>query len=274
MNKNQNYTIVADEVMMGKGVRIGDGVSISGGFDFDTGKLKPAKKVVLGDGVFLGHDIEIACPSIEIGDYTMIREGTKITGRKEASIGSCCWIGQDCILNTHGGLFIGNGVGIGAHSQLWTHIRFGDVLQGCRWEGDTPMTVEDDVWFVGHCLVSPIHAKKKSMAMLGSVITRDMEENHIYAGVPAKDMSDKLGFQYDEVSVEKKYEVMQEKLAEFYKQRPEYPQSIVIVKDSASINANNKSFFDVSNRTYTKRLTEEEMDFMKFLLVTIKFYPL
>lgn len=273
MEINKNYKIVADEVSIGKGVRIGEGVTISGGFDFSTGKLKPAKKVILGDGVFLGQDIEIACPSIEIGDYTMIREDTKITGRQEAKLGSCCWIGQNCILNTHGGLYIGNGVGIGAHSQLWTHIRFGDVLQGCRWEGDTPMHVEDDVWFVGHCLVSPIHAKKKSMAMLGSVITRDMEENHIYAGVPAKDMSDKLGYQYEDVSVEKKYEVMQGKLAEFYGQHPEYPKSIVIVKDSTEIDSKDKTFFDVSNRTYTKRLTDEEMEFMKFLLVMIKFYP-
>ena len=273
MEIDKKYSIVAADVHIGKGVRIGDGVSISGGFDFATGKLIPAKKVIIGDGVFLDHDIEIACPSIEIGDYTMIREDTKITGRKEAKIGSCCWFGQGCILNTHGGLYIGNGVGIGAHSQLWTHIRFGDVLEGCRWEGDVPMVVENDVWFVGHCLVSPIHAKKKSMAMLGSVITRDMEENHIYAGVPAKDMSDKLGFQYEEVSVEKKYKVMQEKLVEFYAQHPEFPKSIVIVKDPTATDTEDKTYFDVSNRTYTKRLTDEEIEFMKFLLVMIKFYP-
>lgn len=109
--------------------------------------------------------------------------------------------------------------------------------------------------------------------MLGSVITRDMEENHIYAGVPAKDMSDKLGFQYEDVSVEKKYQIMQEKLAEFYALHPEYPKSIIIVKDSRDLNASDKTVFDVSNRTYTKRLTEEEMEFMKFLLVMIKFYP-
>ncbi len=270
---NDNYVIVADDVQIGKGVRIGDGVKISAGIDFTTGELKPAQKVVIGDGVFLDHDIEISCPSIEIGDYTMIREDTKITGRKEAKIGSCCWFGQGCILNTHGGLYIGNGVGIGAHSQLWTHIRFGDTLQGCRWEGDTPMVVEDDVWFVGHCLVSPITAKKKSMAMLGSVITRDMEENHIYAGVPAKDMTEKFGNQYEEVSVAKKYAVMQEKLAEFYAAHPEFPKSIEIIQDPSEIISDEKTYFDVSSRTYTKRLSDEEIEFMKFLLVTIKFYP-
>jgi hypothetical protein len=193
-------------------------------------------------------------------------------GRGEGKIGSCCWFGHDCIFNTHGGLFIGNGVGVGAGSQLWTHIRFGDVLQGCKWESEQPMIIEDDVWFVGHCLVSPIHAKKKSMAMLGSVINKDMEENHIYAGVPAKDLTDKLGHQYKEVSVDEKYEKMVKLLENFYGDNPELPRSISITKDS-NLRDENKSIFDVSNRTYTKRLTTEEMEFMKFLLVTIKFYP-
>ncbi len=77
-------------------------------------------------------------------------------------------------------------------------MRFGDPLQGCRWESSKPMVIEDDVWFVGHCLVSPIHAKAKSMAMLGSLVTKDMEANRTYAGTPAKDMTEKLGPQYSE----------------------------------------------------------------------------
>lgn len=55
------------------------------------------------------------------------------------------------------------------------------------------MVVEDGVWFVGHCLVSPIRAKARSMAMLGSVVTKDMDHNRIYAGTPAKDITDKVG---------------------------------------------------------------------------------
>lgn len=34
-----------------------------------------------------------------------------------------------------------------------------------------------------------------------------------------------------------------------------------------------ETVFDVSSRTYNKRLTPEEIAFMKFLLVRIKFYP-
>lgn len=273
MPKHEKYNIYADEIHIGKGVRIAEGVTISGGYDYATSSIIPAKKVVIGDGVFLANNIEVICPSIEIGDYTMIRENTMISGYKEAKIGMCCWFGQGCILNTHGGLHIGNGVGIGAGSQLWSHIRFGDTLEGCRWESVTPMVVEDDVWFVGHCLVSPIHAKKKSMAMLGSVITRDMEENHVYGGVPAKDLTDKIGPQFEDVSVDKKYEVMCEQLATFQAKNPELPKTIKIIKDASEATDESITYYNVSNRTYTKRLTNEEIKFMIFLLVKIKFYP-
>ena len=34
--------------------------------------------------------------------------------------------------NEIGGMNIGNNCGIGAHSQLWSHIKYGDMLEGCR----------------------------------------------------------------------------------------------------------------------------------------------
>ena len=40
--------------------------------------------------------------------------------------------------------------------------------------------------------LSFILAKDKSMALVGSVITSDMEENHIYGGSPAKDLTNKI----------------------------------------------------------------------------------
>jgi len=49
--------------------------------------------------------------------------------------------------------------------------------------------VGNDVWFVGHCVVSPVVVEDKSMSM--SVITKDMKYNEIYAGAPAKPISEK-----------------------------------------------------------------------------------
>ena len=226
----------------------------------------------IGDGVYIGDNVVIEGPKVRIGDYTMIRENTTIGGRAETSIGMCCWFGPGCILNATDKLTIGNGVGIGAHSQLWTHMRFGDTLQGCRWDSNKPMVIEDDVWFVGHCLVSPVHAAARSIAMLGSVVVKDMAENRTYAGFPAKDVTDKFGPQYKEVPVAEKYATLQRILDEFREERGR-DVAIEVVDRWPAQEAEDVSYFNVATREYTKRLTEDEIAFMLKLLVPIKFYP-
>lgn len=244
-----------------KRVRIGKNVSIE------------CDELEVGDGVKIGDNVRIEGPHVSIGDYTLIRENTQLLGKKDIRIGMCCWIGQGCILDGTANLQIGNGVGIGAHSQLWTHIRFGDTLQGCRWESETPMVVEDDVWFVGHCLVSPVHAKARSMAMLGSVVTRDMEPNRIYAGIPAKDITDKVGPQFRDVTLDERFERLTAELERFGSKRSMQPGAIRVVKEWPAKMDSDVSYFNVATREYTKRLTDLEIDFMLHLLVPIKFYP-
>lgn len=226
----------------------------------------------IGDGVFIGDNVVIEGPSVRIGDYTMIREGTTVGGRGVTDIGMCCWIGPGCVLNATDRFTMGNGVGVGAHSQLWTHMRFGDTLQGCRWDATKPMVIEDDVWFVGHCLVSPIHAAARSMAMLGSVVVRDMEADRTYAGSPARDMTDKLGSQFAPVDLAAKRAKLESERAAFAAQGGD-ADHIQVVTDWPAEMDPEVSYFNVSTREYTKRLTEPEMDFMLHLLTPIKFYP-
>ncbi len=226
----------------------------------------------IGDGVYIGDNVVIEGPRVRIGDYTMIRENTTIGGRGDTSIGMCCWFGPGCILNATDKLTIGNGVGVGAHSQLWTHMRFGDTLQGCRWDSKKPMVIEDDVWFVGHCLVSPIHAAPRSMAMLGSVVVKDMAEDRTYAGCPAKDVTDRFGPQYAEVPIAEKRAKLEVVLDEFRRERGR-DVAVEVVESWPEREAANVSYFNVATREYTKRLSDDEIAFMLKLLVPIKFYP-
>lgn len=265
------YTINAEHVSIGKYVTIEDGVYIGNKFE------KKAEKVIIGDGVHIGHNSRFYYPNLEIGDYTDINNHAFGSGDLDCKIGSCCWFGQNCILDSEGGLEIHNGVGVGAYSQLWSHIKFGDVLEGCRWDTTKKLVIEEDVWMVGHCIVSPITAEKKSMAMVGSVITKNMKANHIYAGTPAKDMTEVFGNQFEEKTVEEKYEMMLQKQEEFILKNPEFKDmsdNIKIVKSQDQLSGKKGvSYFNVADRSYTKILTEIEYEFMKFLLVQIKFYP-
>ncbi|MFN4150393.1 MAG: hypothetical protein ACK4IX_05575, partial [Candidatus Sericytochromatia bacterium] len=176
------------------------------------------------------------------------------------------------IIDSIGGMSIGNNCGIGAHSQLWSHIKYGDTLEGCQFLDGKKMNIGNDVWFVGHCIVSPINAEDKSMALVGSVVTRDMKYNEIYAGSPAVSISSKIGYQFKEVSIEDKMI----KMNEYLNISGVDKNKIKIVSDISNINYEDDiSYFDVKTRTYKKLKTVDEINFMKFLLPEkAKFVPI
>ena len=266
------YQIDADELWIGSNVVIEDGVKICGK------SRRQARAVFIGDNTFVGRDTHGAVDDLWIGDYVTIHNSCLIAGEGRCAIGHCTWIGEHTILNSTGGLSLGNGVGVGAYSQLWTHIHHGDVLQGCRWNSTKEMVIGDDVWFVGHCIVSPIVAAPRSMALAGSVVTRDMQANHVYAGVPATDITDKVGPQFGETSIEDRLAIMIEKRSAFLRLHPTISESsIAVVRDLSDVRGTLReetTYFDVTNRTYTKRLSHAEQSFMRFLLHGIKFFPL
>ena len=246
--------IQAENLFIGKNVVIEKTANIRG----VKGK---ANNISIGDNTYIGHNVQIICDDFSIGDYSKIHHDTNIHGYKPCVIGHNAWIGQFVIIDSIGGVKIGNNCGIGAHSQLWSHIKFGDTLEGCRFLTEKELCVGNDVWFVGHCIVSPVAAKDKSMAMVGSVITKDMEFNTIYAGAPAKEISSKIGLQFKEVSIEEKKQLMSQYLEK------SNCNNIKIVGSHTEFNWEDSiSYFDVLTRTYTKKRTEDEIKFMLFLL--------
>lgn len=255
--------IQAEEISIGIGTIIEPTVIIRG----VNGK---AKRIVIGDHCYIGHNVQIICDDFEIGDYSKIQHDCNIHGYKPCKIGHNLWMGQFTIVDSIGGCTIGNNCGIGAHSQLWSHIKYGDMLEGCRFLSEGKLEIGNDVWFVGHCIVSPIKAKDKSMALVGSVITRDMEENTIYSGVPAKAISDKVGPQFNDVTLDEKYI----KLLEYLELSQVDQNNVKVVKLKSEIKNDNVSYFVVEDRSYTKKRSEDEINFMKFLLPEkAKFIP-
>ncbi|MEM0541962.1 hypothetical protein WFZ85_05010 [Flavobacterium sp. j3] len=258
--------IDAEEIYIGKNTIIEPSAKIRG----VNGK---AKKINIGDNCYIGENVQILCDDFALGDYSKLQHDTNIHGYLPCHIGHNAWIGQFTIIDSIGGTTIGNNCGIGAHSQIWSHIKYGDTLEGCRFLSEKPMIIGNDVWFVGHCIVSPIIAEDKSMAMVGSVVTKNMNFNEIYAGSPAKSISDKVGFQFEKVSIEDKLARMKS----YLNQWDRGCKNIIVVADNAEIDFSNRdfSYFNVADRTYTKRGSENEISFMKFLLPSrAKFTPI
>jgi len=255
-----------DNVSIGKGVTIGQNVRFN------------CKRVIIGDGVVIQDNVRVDCDEFSVGDFATIYSGCFFPGPGILNIGHNFWLGAHCIVDSQGGTKIGNNVGIGAHSQLWTHMKFGDIAAGCRFHSKKPLTIEDDVWLVGHTLVSPVKIAARSMVMLGAVVTTDIPPDRVYAGTPAVDVTGKFGPQFKKeppTFLERK---------EFILGCLENAAKRLGIKDIASRVALVERYDDtlvscevvinIMERTYRKRGTKFERKIIRSLLPDAKFLPI
>jgi acetyltransferase-like isoleucine patch superfamily enzyme len=252
------------------------------GFEIsDTAQIDPSvkfgpncKNISIGHGAILRRDIYIDVETLYIGDYVTIHHGVVIHGMK-VSIGHNCWVGHYSILDGHGGeLRIGNNVGIGAQSQLWSHMKFGDTLAGCNWKSEGKLIIGDDAWLVGHCVVSPIVIHPQAMLLVGSVATKDLLENHIYAGTPAKDVSETMGHQFSERSKDE-IQTNWNSLICQYKDLGNDVAFIHTVEEIGGLGrSDSHTSFSPHERLYVPNYGYNETRFMRFLLYDkAKFLP-
>lgn len=236
------------------------------------GTVLGSAHVTLGDGTYIGPDVKIVGNgSVRFGDYCKIHAGTFINvphSHSSIVFGHNCWFGERCVLDGTGGIDAGNNVGAGIGSQLYSHIAHGDVGAGCRLYGMGKLLLGDDVWFVGQCLVSPIVAERRSVAVLGSVVTKAMKENRIYGGSPARDITDKMGGPpWRDISPEQQVQQFETCLREFASRRDREPVATdmrACVEYPAAMDER-VTYFNVVERTYTKRRSPKEIRFMQWL---------
>jgi acetyltransferase-like isoleucine patch superfamily enzyme len=257
---------VHDDVVIGRGVRFGRNVEIR------------SRRVRIGDEVHIGDDVRIDSGTFEIGDYGTIYRGSFFPGPGDLVIGHNFWLGTGSIVDSKGGTTIGNNVGVGAQSQLWTHMIYGDVMAGCRFHTAKPLRIGDDAWLVGHCLVSPVTIGERALILLGSVLTRDVPPDRTFGGVPAADVTERFGPQFNLTAREERERYMRERLQAFAQKNRirDVERHLAIVGSAEELRQAppDVTAFDVVSRTYTKRATRLEVKFMRFLLPEAKFVPL
>ena len=331
--------IVGENVKLGKSIKLGENVIIQGkeiriednasvgkntiimarkisiGFGTVIEENCKIRKVTgemvefsLGDNCFVGHDSKIAVPVFEAGDYVSLNNHLFVNGVKPCIIGHNVWIGQNCILNSRDDLTIGNGVGIGTYSCVWTHGAHGELLEGCTIFKVAPVVIEDDVWIVGsYNVISPgVKLGKKSVILTGSVVTKDVAPCGCVGGNPARDLTDKLK-PYKEITIDEKYAMMRKFMEEFVSSqkglvkikngwrvgegkntyeivflekvdnkslREDSFKIIFTKKNTATRNYRKTTIFDLSAKTYTKRRTFAEIAVIKSLLYSkARFIP-
>ena len=248
-------------------VELGDGVNIA-----PTARIR-ARRVSIGDNCFIGDGVVIDVGEFVLGDYSRIQAHTVGFGVEALRIGRNCWIGGRCDLDSQGGLDIYDNVGIGSMSQVWSHIRHGDVVQGCRFDSRSRTVIEQDAWLVGSCLVSPVRVGRRSMALLGSVVTRDLAPDRTFAGVPATDVTDRVGPQFAPITDVEKARRLRNRIEEFEVARPEFRGRLRVVMSRDEVLDDGTTSFIIAERTYTKRGGPAESEFLKSY-GNVKFIPL
>lgn len=264
---------------------------------------KPAEKIIIGDGSFIGFGANTLVPVLKIGDYTIIHNHVLINGYEPCVMGHNCYFMQYCVLNSTKKLTIGNNVGVGLNTSIWTHTAWGELLEGCNLYLKAPTTVEDEVVLWGGLIVvNPgLTLGKRSIVLPGAVVTKDTLPGHCYGGIPARDMTEKMK-PYREITVNEKYSMMKKFTDEFVRSISEiynvqrldrgylltskeykfkilfleevkqnFPNEedldiIVITKRQDGIALGDRvSVFDLQTKHYTKKRLDAEFMFIKFL---------
>jgi len=142
---------------------------------------------VLESGVLVFHP-----HNVEIGENVYIGHDTILKGYhiNKLVIGDGSWIGQQCLLNSAGGIAIGRNVGIGPGTKIITsfHLEEGidKPILHCRL-GFAPVAIEDDADIgVGTIILPGVTIGRGVQVGAGSVVTHNVADYDVVAGVPAR----------------------------------------------------------------------------------------
>ena len=168
-----------------RGMRIGRRV-ILGRVRFEM----PRRAIDIGDGVVIGDGVCFeGLASLKVGDYVKIHQGVRVSGEggtAKLEIGHNAWIGEETLVDCKRDVRIGNSVGIGCRSQIWTHGRFPAIADGNP-QSFGEVVVHDGAWLPPACLVLPgVSIGEHCIIGTGSVVTKDVPARTFAVGVPCK----------------------------------------------------------------------------------------
>lgn len=158
-------------------------------------KLKPfsyvsAEKLEIGDNCTIKSFSIISSRIVRFKDYVHIANFAFIRGpfveKSKVSIGNHSRVFPFCWLDTNQGITIGNHVGIGGFTLIFTHGVWSNYFRG------GPITfkeviIEDNVWLPWRVTVMPgVVIGKGSIVGANSLINKNISTNSLAVGSPAK----------------------------------------------------------------------------------------
>lgn len=165
-----------------------------------TGQFTPDQVGRLGAEVVLEAGVLVFHPeNVEIADRVYVGHATilKAYHRNKLVIGEGTWIGQQCFLHSGGGITIGRNVGVGPGVRILTSAHRLDQPDRPILHSDVafaPVVIEDDADIgVGAILLPGVTIGRGAQVGAGAVVTADVPEYAIVAGVPARVIGSRRG---------------------------------------------------------------------------------
>lgn len=127
---------------------------------------------------------------IDIANGARVVSSTSFVGNGNIHIGPDSFLGHECLLVAAGApIFIGASVDIGPRVYIGTGSHEIDMLgQHSAGRGTSaPVVIEDGVWVGAGSIILPgVRVGRKTVIAAGSVVTRDVPEFSLAAGVPCR----------------------------------------------------------------------------------------
>ena len=264
----------------------------------DTARVSPDVQFIfhspacisIGDYCVIGPGVKFVCSGgdIAIEDWTTLHDRCLVLSGIGVKLCEHGWFGQNSIIDGTGGITVGRGVRVGMYSQLWSHVAAGEQIEGCTLFGERPVTIEDDVWLVGSCIVaSGIRIGHRTVALIGSNITKSCEPYSVLAGSPAMPKPN-LSF-YKPITLSEKWELLDKWLQDIATNSDTFlfekstvgisilqmksdptDSKIIFAKDTITAINTREQYPDatvccVENKTYNKCLSQIEHQVLKTL---------
>ena len=156
-------------------------------------------------------------------------------------------------------------------------MKFGSLLEGCRFHTEKPLNVSDNAWLVGHVLCSPVNIGHRSIIMFGSLVTKDIMPDTVVAGVPTQDVTSKFGRPFTPLLPQERMELLLEHINRACEAdhvlKENRSQFLLVAEETTKEDWSNKVVINFETGTYIKRNTNLERRLIRRLLPDIKLLP-
>lgn len=123
-----------------------------------------------------------------VGEDVVVRQPFRVDGGQRVSMGDHSFINYDCLLLANDRIDIGERVFIAPRAMVLTVTHPLDPEERYSTRNATaPVSIGDDAWIGAGATIMPgVHVGRRAVVAAGAVVTRDVPDGCIVAGVPAR----------------------------------------------------------------------------------------